>query len=262
MVASLVVSQKQVDDTLKRFDRKLLLLMSASSIFKWRHFLPEIILLNVRWYCRYPLSYRNLEEMMLERGLEVDHSTIHRWVLNYAPELDKRLRPHLRFTNDSWRIDETYIRVQGKWKYLYRAVDSTGKTLDFLLSAKRDTQAAKRFFRKMLKATHTQRPRVINVDKNAAYPPAVDDLKTKQHLPKNTELRQVRYLNNLVEQDHRFIKRLVNPSLGFGSFYTARRTLKGYEGMNMIRKGQIQGVEKGDVRKQISFISEIFGVAA
>ncbi len=236
--------------------------MSTPCVFKWRHFLPEIILLNVRWYCRYALSYRDLEEMMAERGIEVDHSTINRWVLKYAPELDRRIRPQLRSTNDSWRVDETYIKVKGQWKYLYRAVDSQGNTLDFLLSAKRDAPAAQRFLRKMLNASHAQFPRVINVDKNAAYPPAVDDLKADEQLPETTQIRQVKYLNNRVEQDHRFIKRLTKPGMGFGSFNSARRTLRGMEAMNMIRKGQVQGVEKGDVRAQIEFVSQIFGLAA
>src|ERR671917_2373398 len=144
--------------------------MMTDSLFKWRHFLPEIILLNVRRYCHYALSYRNLEEMMAERGIEIDHSTINRWVLQYAPELDKRIRPHLKPTNDSWRVDETYIKIRGVWKYLYRAVDSQGNTLDFMLSAKRDGKAAVRFFRKVFKAKHTQAPRVVTVDKNAAFP--------------------------------------------------------------------------------------------
>ena len=195
--------------------------MSTPPLFKWRHFQAEIILLNVRWYCRYALSYRDLEEMMQERGVAVDHSTINRWVLKYAPELDKRIRPHLHCTNGSWRVDETYIKVKGRWKYLYRAVDSLGNTLDFLLSAKRDASAAERFLRKTLHASHTQEPRVINVDKNAAYPPAVDDLKAEEQLGETTELRQVKYLNNLIEQDHRFIKRLTKPGMGFGSFNTA-----------------------------------------
>jgi len=173
--------------------------MSTPSVFKWRHFLPEIILLNVRWYCRYALSYRDLEEMMVERGITVDHSTINRWVQAYAPELDKRIPPHLRPTNDSWRVDETYIKVKGQWKYLYRAVDSKGNTLDFLLSAKRDAAAAERFLRKTLRAAHTQTPRVLNVDKNAAYPPAVEQLKADEQLSETTELRQVKYLNNQVE---------------------------------------------------------------
>ena len=236
--------------------------MSHPILFKWKHFQPEIILLNVRWYCRYGLSYRDLEEMMAERGLSVDHSTINRWVLQYGPELDKRCRPHLRSTNDSWRVDETYVKVKGVYKYLYRAVDSRGQTLDFMLSAKRDAKAAKRFLKKVLKARHTQTPRVINVDKNAAYPPAVKELKKEEPLSDATEMRQNKYLNNLVEQDHRNIKRLVNPGLGFASFNTARRTLKGYEAMAMISKGQIEGIDKDDVTGQIFFIHEIFGVAA
>ncbi len=236
--------------------------MSASSTFKWRHFLPEIILLNVRWYCRYPLSYRNLESMMLERELEVDHSTINRWVLDYAPELDRRCRPHLKSNNDSWRVDETYVKVKKQWKYLYRAVDSQGNTIDFLLTARRDTEAAKRFFIKALKKNHNQDPRVINVDKNPSYPPAIEQFKESGTLPENTELRQVKYLNNIVEQDHRGVKHLINPGMTFGSFNSARRTIKGYEAMNMIRKGQIQNVEKGDVIGQICFINQIFGVAA
>ena len=198
---------------------------------------------------------------MIERGVAVDHTTIYRWVQQYGPEIDRRSRPHLRPTNDSWRVDETYILVKGVWKYLYRAVDSDGNTLDFLLTAKRDAAAAKRFFRKVLKATHTQDPRVINVDKNPSYPPALQDLQKDKTLPKRTKLRQVKYLNNIIEQDHRFIKRLTKPGMGFQSFNTARRTIRGIEAMNMIRKGQIQGVERGDVLGQISFLHEIFGVA-
>ena len=199
---------------------------------------------------------------MCDRGVEVDHSTLSRWVQKYAPELDKRCRPHLKPTNDSWRVDETYIKVKGEDRYLYRAVDSEGKTLDFLLTAKRDAQAAKRFFRKALNAVHTQEPRVINVDKNAAYPKAMDELKEKEELSLQVELRQNKYLNNIVEQDHRAIKRLVKPGMGFSSFNTARRTLRGYEAMNMIRKGQIQGVAKGDIRAQTEFVSQLFRVAA
>jgi len=150
------------------------------------------------WTHRYPLSYRDLEEMMAERGVEVDHSTIHRWVLSYAPELDKRLRPHSNKTNDSWRVDETYIEIKGAWKYLYRAVDSMGNTLDFMLSAKRDGKAAARFFRKVLKAQHTQKPQVITVDQNAAYPVAVEALKADATLAAETEYRQSKYLNNIM----------------------------------------------------------------
>ncbi|BCL79056.1 IS6 family transposase [Ktedonobacteria bacterium brp13] len=199
--------------------------------FKWRHFEADIILLCVRWYLRYALSYRDLEEMMLERGLSVDHTTIYRWVLHYAPEIEKRWRPYLNATTDSWKVDETYIKVKKVWLYLYRAVDSEGSTLEFLLSPTRDAEAAKHFFCKALHVTAssspqacpveeqvsqptalvdpnitTLTPRVINVDKNAAYPKAIADLKAAGALPEHVELRQVKYLNNLIEQDHRFIQ--------------------------------------------------------
>jgi transposase-like protein len=235
--------------------------MTQKDPFKWKHFQKEIILLCVRWYLRYSLSYRDLEEMMLERGIKVDHTTIYRWVIELAPEIDKRSRPYLQPTNDSWKVDETYIKVKGKWKYLYRAVDSEGNTLDFMLSAKRDHKAAKRFFKKVLKAKHNQQPRVINVDKNAAYPPAIKQLKKQKVLDKDSELRQIKYLNNLIEQDHRFIKRLVKPGLGFKSFHTARRTIQGYEMMNVIRKGQINSVRKGDIFGQKKFIESLFEMA-
>ncbi len=239
-----------------------LISMSRSNPFKWRQYGPEIILLCVRWYLTYPLSYRQVAEMVNERGLDVHHTTVFRWVQQYAPELDKRCRPHLRPTNDSWRVDETYIKIKGKDRYLYRAVDSQGKTIDFWLTAHRDAEAAKRFLRKAMTAAHNQEPRVITVDKNAAYPKAIKELKAKKELPKKVKLRQKKYLNNIVEQDHRGIKRLVKPGMGFGSFNTARRTLKGYEMMNMMRKGQIKGVEKGAVIERVKFIAEIFGVVA
>jgi transposase, IS6 family len=235
--------------------------MSSQNPFKWRHFQADIILLCVRWYLRYALSYRDLQEMMLERGLHVDHTTIHRWVQQYAPELERRCRPHLKGTNDSWRVDETYVKVKKVWMYLYRAVDSQGNTLEFLLSPRRGTEAAKRFFSKALAAPHTSTPRVITVDKNAAYPKAFKELKAEGSMPSLCELRQRKYLNNLVEQDHRFIKRLVKLGMGFFSFETAWRTLQGYEAMNMLRKGQIGGVEKGDSMKQVVFIASLFGVA-
>jgi len=163
----------------------------------------EIILLCVRWYLRYALSYRDLEEIMRERGLSVDHTTIYRWVQRSAPELEKRCRPYLKTTPDSWRVDETYVKIKGVWMYLYRAVDSQGKTLEFLLSPTRDAQAAKSFFSKALAASHTVSPRVITVDKNAAYPKAFNEMKAAGVIPTACALRQSKYLNNPVEQDHR-----------------------------------------------------------
>jgi IS6 family transposase len=159
-------------------------------------------------------------------------------------------------------VDETYIKIKGVWKYLYRAVDSEGNTLDFMLSAKRDGSAAARFFRKVLRAEHTQTPRVMTVDKNAAYPVAMDELKQDKTLKAETELRQCKYLNNIIEQDHRNIKRIVKPIMEFQSFNSARRTLCGIEAMAMIRKGQVKGISQGDSVPQTRFINELFGVSA
>ena len=236
--------------------------MNNQNPFKWRHYEADIILLCVRWYLRYSLSYRDLEEMMRERGLHVDHTTIYRWVQRNAPELEKRCKPHLNTTTDSWRVDETYVKVKKVWMYLYRAVDSQGNTLEFLLSATRDSEAAKRFFAKTLAAPHTTTPRVITVDKNAAYPKAFNELQAEGAIANSCELRQVKYLNNIIEQDHRFIKRRVKPGLGFFSPETAWNTLQGYEVMNKVRKGQMRGVEQEDIIGQIAFISSLFGVAA
>lgn len=230
--------------------------------FKWRQYAPAIILLCVRWYLRYSLSYRDLEEMMVERGLAVDHTTIYRWVQRYAPELEKRIRPQLKPTNNSWRVDETYIKVHGEWAYLYRAVDSVGNTLDFVLSPYRDARSAEYFFRKMLGDAHTVAPRVVNVDKNAAYPPAFKTLQEEGALTPECELRPVKYLNNIVEQDHRFIKRRVRPGLGFSWFRTAWATIRGYEAMNQLRKGQVAGTSKGDIIAQNRCIARSFGLAA
>jgi IS6 family transposase len=236
--------------------------MISSSPFKWRHFQPEIILCGVRWYLQYALSYRDVEELILERGLRVDHTTVFRWVQRYAPELDKRSRPHLKATNDSYRVDETYIKIKKVWHYLYRAVDSEGHTLDFLLSETRDAQAAKKFFRKVLGAHHTVMPRVITVDQNAAYPLAFEALQQERLLPEACFLRRCKYLNNVIEQDHRFVKRRVNLGLGFGTFATARRTIQGYEAMHMLRKGQLAGMANSDVLAQNHIINNMFGLAA
>jgi transposase, IS6 family len=261
--------------------------MTEQNPFKWRHFQSEIILQCVRWYLRYALSYRDLEEMMAERGLSVDHTTIFRWIQRYAPELEKRCQPHLKTCNDSWKVDETYLKIKKVWFYLYRAVDSAGDTIEFFLSPTRDAEATKRFFCKALHSTAgsvsqacpvaeqvtqttaltdptilTSAPRVINVDKNAAYPKAIAELKIAGVLPQHMELRQVKYLNNLIEQDHRFIKRLTKPGMGFFSFEIAWRTVQGYEIMNMLRKGQMQGVAKGDIPAQIALVATLFGGVA
>ena len=178
----------------------------------------------------------------------------------YAPQLDKRCRRHLRPSSDSWRVDEVYVNIKGQGRWLYRAVDKYGDTLDFLLTAKRDATAAKRFFRNTLNARNSTTPRVINADQHKAYPPAVAALQEEKTLPQSVELRQNKYLNNMIEQDHRFLQRVIKPGLGFKSFHTARRTIKGYEAMHMLRKGQVMGVLKGDVLAQLNFMAQIFGV--
>jgi transposase, IS6 family len=216
----------------------LLLASSVCGLFKWRQFEPEMILLAVGWYLRFSLSYRDVEELLAERGLLVDHVTVWRWVQRYAPEIQGRLRPRLRPTNDSWRVDETYIRVKGKWVYLYRALDSSGATIDFLLSAKRDAAAAERFLAKALRGENHPAPRVTNTDEHSAYPPAIVQLKAEGILEENCRHRPVQYLNNVLEQDHRAIKRRVRASQHFRSFWAAWRTIAGYEAMHMIRKGQ------------------------
>ena len=197
--------------------------------------------------------------MMAERGIQVDHSTIMRWVHQYSPEIEQRIRRHLGPTNDSWRVDETYIKVKGKWKYLYRAVDSDGDIIDFMLSSKRDRKAAKRFFKKALSSNHNQIPRVITVDKNPAYPPAIDELKNEKNLFKNVEIRQTRYLNSIIEQDHRSIKRIVNPMLGFQFFHSASKTLKGIEAMNLVKKRQVNNLNYS-VLDEVKYINQLFGI--
>jgi IS6 family transposase len=200
--------------------------------------------------------------MMNECGLDFDHSTVFRWVQRYAPEINKRIRPHLKMSDTSYRIDETYIKVGISCKYLYRAIDSTGQTIEFMLSAKRDVSAAKRFFKKMMRADHRRLPFSISVDKNAAYPEAFTTSQDEKVLPKDCKLRRVKYLNNIIEQDHRFIKKKVRASQGFKRFHTAERTLEGIEAMNMMRKGQVKRLSRNDAMDQTEFVLSLFQIAA
>src|SRR6201997_1144162 len=190
----------------------LLLASSVAGLFKWRQFEPEVILLAVGWDLRFSLSYRDVEELLAERGISVDHVTLWRWVQRYAPEIQRQLRPRLRPTNDSWRVDETYIRVKGKWVYLYRAVDSSGATIEFILSAERDAAAAERFLAKALGGENHPAPKVINTDEHAGYTPAIVQLKAKVALEEHCRHRPVQYLNNVLEQDHRAIKGRIRAS--------------------------------------------------
>jgi transposase-like protein len=235
---------------------------SRPELFRGRHFRDEIIVLCVRWYLRYPLSYRNLEEMMAERGLTIDHSTIARWVLRYALVLNERIRSGIRNPNRSWRVDETYIRVAGRWTYLYRAIDSAGNTIDFLLSPYRDTFAAKSFLQLAIAQARRTQPCVINVDGHPAYPAALEQLKASGELGRNCQCRRSLYMNNMVEQDHRFVKKRVVASQWFRSVNGALNTIAGYEAMNIIRKGQIRWLPKTNTVGQMRFIERTFGIAA
>jgi len=230
--------------------------------FKWRQYKGKLILLCVRWYLAYTLSYRQLARMLQEHGWKVDHTSIFRWVQRYSPELSARCRAFLKPTNRSYRVDETYINVKGQDRYLYRAVDSTGQTIDFLLTARRDKASAKRFFRRALTSVCNVRPRVINVDKNPVYPAAFRELKAEGLVSRRCHLRQCKYLNNVLEQDHRNVKRRVRLAMGYGSFRTAWRTLQGIETMHLIRKGRVRRVPKDDVVAQVRFIHQLFGLPA
>ena len=216
----------------------------------------------MRWYLRYSLSFRDVEELLSERGLKADHTTIWRWVQRYGPELEERLRRHLKPTNRSWRVDETYVRVKGRWCYLCRAIDSTGATIDFVLSGLRDAATAKRLFRKALTKPSHRHPRVINTDQAPLYGAAISAVKQEGILRRRCRHRPVQYLNNILEQDHRAIKRRVKAKQGFSEFHATRRTIQGYEAIHMIRKGQAMRVSGSDVRQQIQFINQLFEVAA
>ena len=208
-------------------------------VIKRMHYPLEVMLLCVRWYAAYPLSFRHIEEMMAERGVVVDHATVHRWAMKILPVLAAVFRRRKRPVGTSWRMDETYIKVAGQWKYLYRAVDREGHTIDFLLRAKRDCAAARRFLERAI-GLHGV-PEKITIDKSGANTAAVQSVNADSGA--DIELRQSKYLNNLVEQDHRAIKRVVRPMLGFKCFRCARVLIAGIELMHMIKKGQFDCAE-------------------
>jgi transposase-like protein len=207
--------------------------------FKGAHFPPEVILMGICWYLAYPLSTRHVEELMEERGVLVDHSTVNRWVVKYSPQLEAEFHRRKRPVWVSWRMDETYIKVKGVWRYLYRAVDKFGKTIDFLLTKQRDKKAARRFLNKAI-GRHGV-PEKITIDGSDANAAAIKSYNDDHGT--SIEIRQIKYLNNIVEQDHRGIKRVTRPMLGFKSFEAAQPTLTGIELMRMLRKGQLEGDE-------------------
>jgi putative transposase len=210
--------------------------------FKGAHFPKEVILMGVRWYVAYPLSTRHVEALMEERGGEVDHATINRWVLKYSPPLEAAFHRQKRPVWLSWRLDETYIRVKGEWRYLYRAVDKCGQTIDFLLTEQRDERAAMRFLTKAIRRHGV--PEKITIDGSEAKAAAIKH--DNEEYGTTILIRQVKYLNNMVEQDHRGVKPVTRPMLGFKSFAAADATLVGIELMHMLKKRQLVLEEGGE----------------
>ena len=212
--------------------------------FKGRHFMKPVILMLVRWYLAYSLSYRDVEELAAERNLKVDHSTIQRWVAHYSPQLEESFRKkHKREPNSSWRMDETYLKLKGKNVYLYRAVDKHGETIDFMFSEKRDKPAVEAFFSKCI--TQHGLPDKVTMDKSGANKAGIDSINLQLMLLflftgflHQIEVKQNKYLNNIVEQDHRFIKKITKPMRGFKSLDSAVATLSGIELHHMLRKQQ------------------------
>ena len=229
-------------------------MLSLDELFKGRHFDREIIVLCVRWYLRYKLSFRDLVEMMAERGLSLAHTTIMRWIQRYVPEFERRWNRFTRPAGLSWRVDETYVKIKGRWTYLYRAVDKEGKTVDFLLRAKRDVAAAKAFFRRAF-SSQGRLPHKITLDGYQASHRAAEEALGEHPEGNQCEIRSSKYLNNLIEQDHRSIKLRLGPMLGFKKFRRATTTIAGIELMHRIRKGQFK---LGKLRVKNKTASEIW----
>jgi transposase-like protein len=222
--------------------------------FKGAHFPQDIILTGVRWYVAYPLSYRHVEELMEERGVSVDHATLQRWVVKYSLQLEEAFHRRKRPVWVSWRMDETYIKVKGQWRYLYRAVDKHGQTIDFLLTEQRDETAALRFLKKAIGRNGV--PERITIDGSAANEAAIKSYNAEHGTA--IVIRQVKYLNNVVEQDHRGVKRVTRPMLGFKSFEAAQPTLVGIELMHMLRKGQMDN----GVGQDLTAAEQFYALAA
>jgi len=229
-------------------------------MFRKRQFEPMIIVTCVRWYCRFSLSLRDLEELIAERGLAVDHTTIWRWVQRYGPEVHRRLRGNVKQKSSTWHMDETFVRISGRWLYLFRAVDSQGQTVDFYLSETRDREAAKRFLKKALANSDNRPPRVFARDGLRSYPAAIRELQSEGLIHCSCRHRTRPYANNRIESDHRFIKRRLRAMQGPRSAPTARRLIQAIEAVHMIRKGQVLGITRNNLSGQAWVFGALLGI--
>ena len=229
-------------------------------LFRKRQFEPAIIITCVRWYCRFSLSLRDLKELMAERGLTVDHTTIWRWVQRYGPEVHRRLRGQVKLKSSTWHVDETYVRIAGRWRYLFRAVDGQGQTVDFYLSATRDREAAKCFLKKALANTDNRPPQVFARDGLRSYPAAIRDLQREGRLRRRCRHRTRCYANNRIESDHRSMKRRLRAMQGPRSEATAQKLIQSIEATHMIRKGQVLGITRKNLHGQAWLFGALLGV--
>lgn len=230
------------------------------ALFRKRQFAAEIIVTCVRWYFRFSLSLCDVEELMMERGLSVDHTTIWRWMQRYAPEVQQRLRGQLKRKGSTWHMDETFVRMAGRWLYLFRAVDSSGHTVDFYLSETRDREAAKCFLKRALANPDNRAPHVFARDKLRSYPAAIRELQREGELSGKCRHRTRRYSNNRVESDHRHIKRRLRAMQGPRTIATASIVIAGIEAVQMIRKGQVLGISRTNLHGQAWVFASLLGL--
>ena len=232
--------------------------MKRRNPFKRHRFPQEIILLAVRWYCRYPLSYQDVVDLLAERGVTLDRSTIFRWVQKFGPEIAERTERHLRRSSLDWHVDETYIRVGGKWCYLWRAVDANGQLVDFRLTVRRDAKAAKSFLNKAIGRVRLHRPVSIITDKAPTYRKVIHDI-NHRYDPHFNGIRHIdkKWLNNRIESDHAALKRLLGYRQSFRSLRTAKATLQGIEITRTIKNQHIHNPRLG-IQGEIDFVKNLF----
>jgi len=236
--------------------------MPRKSPLKHHRFPCEIILCAVRWYLRYPLSYQDVVDLLSERGISVDRSTVYRWVQKFAPEVTIRTEKHLRRASVDWHVDETYIRVGGKWRYLWRAIDASGQMIDFRLTARRDAKAAKAFLNKAIERVRLRRPIIIVTDKAPTYRRVIREI-NHRYDPHFDSIRHIdrKWRNNLIESDHAAMKRILGYRQSFRSLRSAKATLSGIETIRTIKRGHIQHRQPG-VLGEIAFIDALFNGSA